>query len=83
MVHIVGGGCQNALLCQLTADLSGRPVLAGPIEATALGNLAVQARAAGVLPAKLDELRMALRTGLDLASYEPTGPAATVAAEVG
>ena len=47
VVHIVGGGCQNALLCQLTADLSGRPVLAGPIEATALGNLAVQARAAG------------------------------------
>ena len=52
VVHIVGGGCQNALLCQLTADLSGRPVLAGPIEATALGNLAVQARAAGVLPAE-------------------------------
>ena len=83
VVHIVGGGCQNALLCQLTADLSGRPVLAGPIEATALGNLAVQARAAGVLPAGLDELRTALRGGLDLARYEPVEAAATVAAEVG
>jgi rhamnulokinase len=83
VVHIVGGGCQNALLCQLTADLSGRPVLAGPIEATALGNLAVQARAAGVLPAELDELRKALRSGLDLAAYEPATTAATVAAEVG
>ncbi len=83
VVHIVGGGCQNALLCQLTADLSGRPVLAGPIEATALGNLAVQARSAGVLPASLDELRTALRGGLDLARYEPAATAATVAAEVG
>ena len=83
VVHIVGGGCQNALLCQLTADLSGRPVLAGPIEATALGNLAVQARAAGVLPTELDELRVALRGGLDLARYEPAAAAATVAAEVG
>jgi rhamnulokinase len=80
VVHIVGGGCQNELLCQLTADLSGRPVLAGPVEATALGNVAVQARAAGVLPAGLDELRVALRGGQDLARYRP---AATVAAEVG
>jgi rhamnulokinase len=83
VVHIVGGGCQNALLCQLTADLSGRPVLAGPIEATALGNLAVQARSVGVLPATLDELRAALRSGLDLATYEPVPTTATVAAEVG
>jgi rhamnulokinase len=83
VVHIVGGGCQNELLCQLTADLSSRPVLAGPVEATALGNLAVQARAAGVLPADLDELRTALREGLDLARYQPAATAATVAAEVG
>ena len=61
VIHIVGGGCQNALLCQLTADLSGRPVLAGPVEATALGNVAVQARAAGRLPGTLEELRTALR----------------------
>lgn len=49
VVHLVGGGAQNALLCQLTAQACGRPVLAGPAEATALGNLMVQARAAGVV----------------------------------
>ena len=73
VLHIVGGGCQNELLCQLTADLAGRPVLAGPVEATALGNLAVQARAAGLLPASLDELRVTLRRGLGLQSYVPGG----------
>ena len=66
-VHLVGGGSQNALLGQLTADLTGRIVLAGPTEATALGNLAIQARAAGLLPADLDELRrtMAPPAGID------------------
>jgi len=43
VVHIVGGGCQNALLCQLTADACNRTVVAGPVEATAMGNLLVQA----------------------------------------
>ncbi len=71
VVHVVGGGSQNALLCQLTADLSGRRVLSGPVEATALGNLAVQARAAGLLPADLESLRATLRRGLDLQSYAP------------
>lgn len=56
VIHIVGGGSQNALLCQLTADLSGIPVLAGPVEATALGNVLVQARALG-LGGSLEELR--------------------------
>lgn len=47
-IHLVGGGSQNALLCQRTADRSGLAVLAGPVEATALGNVLVQARALGM-----------------------------------
>jgi rhamnulokinase len=50
VVHVVGGGSQNALLCELTAGACGRPVVAGPVEATALGNVLVQARAAGLDP---------------------------------
>ncbi|GAA1849813.1 rhamnulokinase family protein [Microlunatus capsulatus] len=73
VVHLVGGGSRNALLCQLTADLSGRTVLSGPVEATALGNLAVQARAAGLLPADLGALRRTLRAGLALETYVPSG----------
>ena len=46
---MIGGGARNELLCQLTADVTGREVLAGPVEATALGNVLVQARAAGEL----------------------------------
>lgn len=72
VVHVVGGGSQNELLCQLTADLTGRPVLAGPVEATALGNLAVQARAAGLLPADLDELRRQSAATLPLRRHLPS-----------
>ncbi|AXL11235.1 rhamnulokinase [Microbacterium foliorum] len=56
-IHMVGGGSLNRLLCQATADRTGLPVLAGPVEATALGNVLVQARALGAAPASLDELR--------------------------
>jgi len=48
VIHVVGGGSQNELLCQRTADRSGLPVLAGPVEATAIGNVLVQARAQGL-----------------------------------
>ena len=60
VVHIVGGGSQNRLLCQLTADATGKRVIAGPVEATALGNVLVQARAAGAVCGGLADLR---RTG--------------------
>jgi rhamnulokinase len=72
-VHIVGGGARNPLLCQLTADACGRPVVAGPVEAAALGNVLVQARAAGVVQGDLGTLRALLRKTQDLQSYEPRG----------
>ncbi|BCW69618.1 carbohydrate kinase [Arthrobacter sp. NicSoilB8] len=72
VVHIVGGGSQNRLLCQLTADATGKPVLAGPVEATALGNVLVQARAAGVLGGGLDELRAVVRASGQPAEYAPS-----------
>ncbi|MEN3271480.1 MAG: rhamnulokinase [Actinomycetota bacterium] len=57
VVHVVGGGAQNRLLCQLTADATGLPVLAGPVEATALGNVLVQGRALGCAPSPPPPLR--------------------------
>ncbi|MFC0530998.1 rhamnulokinase [Phytohabitans kaempferiae] len=70
-VHIVGGGARNTLLCQLTADACGLPVVAGPVEATALGNALVQARALGVVRGGLDDLRALLRRTQELRSYHP------------
>ena len=71
VVHIVGGGAQNTLLCQLTADACRRPVVAGPVEATALGNLLVQARTHGVLTGDLPALRERIRRTATLTRYEP------------
>jgi rhamnulokinase len=71
VVHIVGGGSQNPLLCQLTADAAGRPVLAGPVEATALGNLLIQARTHGALAGDLVALRARVRAVTRLHRYEP------------
>jgi len=80
-VHIVGGGARNELLCQLTADACGLPVLAGPVEATALGNVLVQARAAGLIDGDLAALRSVLRKTQQIVRYTPGGdPAAWRAA---
>jgi rhamnulokinase len=73
VVHIVGGGARNDLLCQLTADATGLPVVAGPAEATALGNVLVQARALGAAPATLPGMRAILRSCLPLRTFSPAG----------
>ena len=72
-VHIVGGGSRNELLCQFTADASGLPVTAGPVEATALGNLLVQARAAGVVGQSLADIRQVVRASTEVKTYQPAG----------
>jgi len=68
----VGGGCQNALLCQLTADATGLPVWAGPVEASALGNLVVQARTLGWV-SDLVEARRLVERSFPLVEYQPRG----------
>jgi rhamnulokinase len=72
VVHLVGGGARNTLLCQLTADATGLPVLAGPVEAAALGNALVQARALGVVDGGLGDLRALIRRTHDVRRYAPT-----------
>jgi rhamnulokinase len=72
-VHIVGGGARNELLCQLTADACGLPVVAGPAEAAALGNVLVQARALGAGPDDLAEMRALIRATQPLRRFEPAG----------
>lgn len=70
-IHIVGGGSLNELLCQRTADRAGMPVLAGPVEATALGNVLVQARAAGFVSGSLEALRDLVARTHAPRRYEP------------
>jgi rhamnulokinase len=70
VLHLVGGGSANALLCQTTADVTGRVVVAGPEEASGIGNLLTQAWAAGEL-SSLDDLRAVVRASFRLAVYEP------------
>ncbi|SDH22180.1 rhamnulokinase [Leifsonia sp. 98AMF] len=70
-IHIVGGGARNALLCQATADRSGLPVLAGPVEATAIGNVLVQARAVGLLTGDLETLRALVSRTTQITRYDP------------
>jgi rhamnulokinase len=70
VVHVVGGGARNEVLNQLTADACGRRVVAGPAEATALGNLLLQARTLGHLPEGVS-IREAARRSTDTVEYAP------------
>ncbi len=69
-IHIVGGGSQNELLNQMTADACGRPVITGPVEATAIGNVLVQAMAVGKVKS-LAEIRQIIRASFPVKRYEP------------
>ncbi len=69
-IHIVGGGCQNTLLCQLTADACNRVVKAGPVEATAIGNVLTQLVGLGLIHS-LDEGRAIVRRSFEVSVYEP------------
>jgi rhamnulokinase len=75
-VHVVGGGVRNTLLLQLTADACGLPVVAGPAEAAALGNILVQARTLGAAPGDLAGMRALLRATQELRRFEPSRPGA-------
>ncbi|UBU09837.1 rhamnulokinase [Nonomuraea gerenzanensis] len=72
VVHLVGGGSRNELLCRLTADACGLPVVAGPGEATTFGNVLVQARAAGLV-SDLAQMRALVASSQPLRRYEPSG----------
>lgn len=71
-IHVIGGGSKNELLCAMTANAAGTPVLAGPAEATAAGNVIVQAVAAGAL-ASHDEARQVVARSFEIRKYEPAG----------
>lgn len=70
VIHIMGGGCKNVVLNQFTANACGRPVIAGPIEATALGNVLIQARASGDI-STLAEIRDVVRRSSEMQTFEP------------
>lgn len=79
VIHIVGGGTKNELLNQFTANACGRPVVTGPVEATALGNVLVQARTSGEI-GSLAEIRDVVRRSCEMKHYEPIESAAWQAA---
>ncbi|PHS02984.1 MAG: rhamnulokinase [Blastopirellula sp.] len=74
-IHIVGGGTQNKLLCQMAADACNRQVVAGPVEATAIGNLMMQAVACGDV-ASITEAREVIRRSFEVEEYTPINPTA-------
>jgi rhamnulokinase len=69
-IHIIGGGTQNKLLSQFTADATGIPVVAGPVEATAIGNILVQAMGLGIVKSPA-EIRKIIANSFELENYEP------------
>lgn len=73
VIHVVGGGARNDLLCQFTAEATGRPVIAGPVEATLLGNGGVQLLGLGRM-GSLTELRRHVRRGVRLKHHAPQAP---------
>jgi rhamnulokinase len=74
-IHVVGGGTQNRQLCQATADACNRRVIAGPVEATAIGNVLVQAIAAGDI-GSIAQAREIVRTSFSVDEYQPRDTAA-------
>ncbi len=70
VLHIVGGGVQNALLCQFAANATGKQVIAGPVEATAIGNIMMQAIATGDI-ASIQEGRELVKRSFEVKIYEP------------
>ncbi|WP_338063835.1 FGGY-family carbohydrate kinase [Actinomyces ruminis] len=76
VLHMVGGGISNRLLCQLAADATGLRVVAGPAEGTALGNIVVAARGAGLIEGDLTALRQLVRNSSDITEYAPDPTAA-------
>ncbi|MBV9124059.1 MAG: rhamnulokinase, partial [Planctomycetes bacterium] len=73
VIHVVGGGSQNSLLCQFTAEACQRPVKAGPVEATAIGNVLVQAVGLGLV-GSLAEAREVVRRSFEVRAYLPRDP---------
>jgi rhamnulokinase len=70
VLHIVGGGIQNELLCQFAANALGKKVITGPIEATAIGNILIQAKAAGEIKT-LEQVREVVRRSFEMKEYQP------------
>jgi len=73
VIHIVGGGSQSRLLNELAASACGKPVIAGPVEATVMGNLLVQMRTAGEV-GSLSEMREVVRASSPMSEFAPSNP---------